>query len=502
MDHNELHADDIELEIKFPHESELEYPTMEMAAESNSNEVNSVEASEELPPAFEAVEEEIQSIVSDEVLWQARTGLNHDTLCGAIETIIFMSDKPVAIQKIKALIDEEMPLKVIHEALQRLQAEYEEKHHGLRLLEVAEGYQYRTKATYSKYVQDIFKINSLVLSPTALEVLAIIAYKQPCSKVEVDKIRGVDSGHIVRALMDKRLVKVAGRSDELGRPVLYGTTPEFLEVFNLADLSQLPPEHELDEMSRASTVGKISDIKTLVHDGDKARFKFDELTELDELSESIKNISSETDFTASLKVEEKKRLTEEGVEVKSAFDLLEEFVNKRLISEQNKQAITSLLTTNVIDPRIIEDLEAGPFNVPLFEDEEEFQMIDLDTGLPIEDIDLGDLVDEDLLAGGDYDSGLSEDEFDIIVDLDFDKEESEEEALSKALDAAFENLTGESLDSRLSDEEFAFGGVLEEKSQELEDLTNSMIEKAQDLDLDLSFLKEGNQDLTDRNEDN
>lgn len=507
MDHIETtHADDIELEIKFPHESELEFPTMEMSAESNSE-----ETSEELPPEFEGthegnvdevVAEEMQSIVSDEVLWQARTGLNHDTLCGAIETIIFMSDKPVAIQKIKALIDEEMPLKVIHEALQRLQAEYEEKHHGLRLLEVAEGYQYRTKATYSKYVQDIFKINSLVLSPTALEVLAIIAYKQPCSKVEVDKIRGVDSGHIVRALMDKRLVKVTGRSDELGRPVLYGTTPEFLEVFNLADLSQLPPEHELDEMSRASTVGKISDIKTLVHDGDKARFKFDEIDELDELSEAIKNIASETDFTASLKVEEKKRLTEEGVEVKSAFDLLEEFVNKRLISEQNKQAITSLLTTNVIDPRIIEDLEAGPFNVPQVDDEEEFQMIDLDTGLPIEDIDLTDLVDEDLLAGGDYDSGLSEDEFDIIVDLDFDKEESEEEALSKALDAAFENLTGESLDSRLSDEEFAFGGVLEEKSQELEDLTNSMIEKAQDLDLDLSFLKENNSDLTDRNEDN
>ena len=493
MDQNELHADDMEMEIKFPQESDLEFPEFNLAAAEENTEAVSEEVTTEIIP-------ESESIVSDEVLWQARTGLNHDTLCGAIETIIFMSDKPVAIQKIKALIDEEMPLKVIHEALQRLQAEYEQKHHGLRLLEVAEGYQYRTKATYSKYVQDIFKINSLVLSPTALEVLAIIAYKQPCSKVEVDKIRGVDSGHIVRALMDKRLVKVAGRSDELGRPVLYGTTPEFLEVFNLADLSQMPPEHELDEMSRASTVGKIADIKTLVHDGDKARFKFDELSELDELSESIKNISAETDFTASLKVEEKKRLTEDGVEVKSAFDLLEEFVNKRLISEQNKQAITSMLTTNVIDPRIIDDLEAGPFNAPQLDgDEEDFQMIDLDTGLPIEDIEFD--VDEDLLSGGDYDSGLSEDEFDIIVDLDFDKEETEEEALSKALDAAFENLTGETLDSRLSDEEFAFGGVLEEKSQELDDITNGMIEKAQDLDLDLSFLKDHDQDLNDRKDD-
>lgn len=477
----EMHMDDIELPILFPREEDLVFPELSL-------------------DSFETVEDLIESdsIVSDEVLWQARTGLNLDTLCGAIETIIFMSDKPVSIQKIKTLIDTEMPLKTIHEALLRLQAEYEEKHHGLRLLEVAEGYQYRTKATYSKYVQDIFKINSLVLSPTALEVLAIIAYKQPCSKVEVDKIRGVDSGHIVRALMDKRLVRVTGRSDELGRPVLYGTTPEFLEVFNLPDLAALPPEHELDEMSRASSVGKIADIKSLVNEGDKARFKFDEIEELDMLSESIKNISSETDFTTSLKVEEKKRMTEDGAIVKSAFDLLEEFVNKRLISEQNKLAIESLLTTSVIDPRIIDDLEAGPFNVP-HEDEEEFQMIDLDTGLPIsfdsdEGFDDGIELDED----GNYDSGLNEDDFDIIVDLDFDKEESEEEALSKALDAAFENLTGETLESRLSDEEFAFGGVLEEKSQELDDLTNQVIEKGQDLDLDLSFLKD---ELSDKKED-
>lgn len=462
---NTIHPDDIEMVVQFPQESDLEFPGMLMSSYGD-----------------EIVEEE--NLIPNELLWQARTGLNPDTLCGAIETIIFMNDRPISITKIKSLIDEDIPLKVIHEALLRLQAEYEEKHHGIRLLEVAEGYQYRTKATYSKYVQDIFKINSLVLSPTALEVLAIIAYKQPCSKVEVDKIRGVDSGHIVRALMDKRLVKVNGRSDELGRPVLYGTTPEFLEVFNLADLSQLPPEHELDEMSKATNVGKIADIKTLVHDGDKEKFKFDEIQELDELSEAIKNISSDTAFTTSLKVEEKKRLTEDGVEIKSAFDLLEEFVNKRIISEQNKKAFESNLTTNVIEPKIIEDLEAGPFNVPLTDDED-FQMIDLDTGLPIDDIDdsTSEELEEDFF-------GFNEEENNVL-DLNFDSEESEEEALSKALDAAFENLTGE----KLVDEEFNFGEVLDEKNQELTDLTNDMISKANDLDLDLSFLNNDSEEL-------
>lgn len=473
MDQNLDQDSVIELIARYPMDEELEFPELPLFEES-----------------FIEVSDNFETIISDELLWQARTGLTADTLCGAIETIIFMSDKPVSIQKIKALIDEEMPLKVLHESLQRLQAEYEEKHHGLRLLEVAEGYQYRTKATYSKYVQDIFKINSLVLSPTALEVLAILAYKQPVSKVEVDKIRGVDSGHIVRALMDKRLVRVVGRSDELGRPVLYGTTPEFLEVFNLPDISALPPEHELDEMSRVSTVGKIADIKTLVHDGDKTRFKFDEIEELDMLSESIKNISPETDFTASLKVEEKKRISSDGAEIKSAFDLLEEFVNKRLISEQNKLAFESLLTTNIIDPKVIEDLEAGPFNTPLLDDDEdgEFEMIDLDTGLPVS-FDEGFEIEEDDGLGFD-DSLIADGQYDYVIDLEFDTEETEEEALSKALDAAFTNLTGETLESRLSDEEFTFGGVLEEKNQELDELTEGMIEKGHELNLDLSFLKD------------
>jgi segregation and condensation protein B len=200
---NETRDEDLEewdLHPAFPTDMDLLYPGQEM-----------------LELEVEYLDDEKQ----EDNLWQARTGLDFDTLCGAIETVIFMSDKPVALNKIKALIDEDMPLRVIHESIIRLQEEYEVRHHGLRLVVVADGYQFRTKATYSKYVQDLFKVNSLVLSPTALEVLAIIAYKQPAAKTEVDKIRGVDSGHIVRGLIDKRLVRVVGRSDEMGRPVLY-----------------------------------------------------------------------------------------------------------------------------------------------------------------------------------------------------------------------------------------------------------------------------------------
>lgn len=425
-------------------------------------------------------------------LWQARTGLNFDSLCGAIETIIFMSDKPVSINRIKSLIDEDMPLRVIHQSLTRLQEGYESKHHGLRLVEVAEGFQYRTKATYSKYVQDLFKVNSLVLSPTALEVLAIIAYKQPVAKTEVDKIRGVDSGHIVRGLMDKRLVKVAGRSDEMGRPVLYGTTPEFLEVFNLANIGELPPEHELEE-SIENNVGKISDIKTIVHDGDKERFVFDDIDELDDLANSIKLIASDTEFTASLKAGEKAKLsgeaTEEGDLPRTAFDILEDYVSKQMIVNANSEAKESEMVSDSADPQVIRDLLAGPFNVPEFEEEEEdFQMIDLDTGLPIE----FDEEDEDLLEALDDSEEESDEESEEIMGIDLLGNEDEEAAeLAKALDDAFERLTGEKLDSDFDTTELDLQGErLEEKEEDLFQKAEEISLQAKDLDLDLDFLKD------------
>lgn len=452
----------------YPRLSELEFPDVELIMAALDAQPAQPEEAD-----FALELDYFDDQKQEDKLWQARTGLNEDTLCGAIETIIFMSDRPVPLTRIKTLIDEDLPLRVVHESLERLQTEYENKHHGLRLVEVAEGYQYRTKATYSRFVQDLFKVNSLVLSPTALEVLAIIAYRQPVSKTDIDKIRGVDSSHIVRGLMDKRLVKVTGRSEELGRPTLYGTTPEFLEVFNLADLSQLPPEYDLKEMATQS-IGKISDIKTLVHTDDKGRFIFDEIDELDELSETIKGIAADTDFTLSLKVEEKKRTGEDGAEVKTAFDLLEEFVNNNVVLKQNLKAVLSNLPVAGVEPQVISDLEAGPFNIPREDEEEEFEMIDLDTGMPIR-------FDDE-----------PESESVQAQDLDQDQEifslEEEREALSQALDEAFERLTQSAL-SDDSEEDANDHSNLLDKEDSLDELTAQMLDQAKELDLDLDFLQ-------------
>ena len=389
----------------------------------------------------------------EDMFWMARTGLNADTLCGAIETIIFMSDRPISIQKVKAQIDSELPLRVVHESLVKLQAGYEEKFHGIRLVEVAEGYQFRTKATYSKFVQNLFKLNSLVLSPTALEVLAIIAYKQPVSKNDVEKIRGVDSSHIIRALMDKRLVKMAGRSEELGRPSLFATTEEFLEVFNLADISGLPPEYELEEMATKNTIGTIADIKSVVFRSDSKKFSQDEFEELDLLSANIQQIASDTNFTSLLKSEEKKKSDGESNIRKSAFDILEDFVNRDSSLKQNMLAMNSETLMNVIEPKVVDLNQEGViFNAPE-EVDEEFEALRAAEIAELEAADAKTL-------------------------------EMEALELEKALDLAFEQLTGDKLDAGEMD--FQVDGEI----NNLDLSVDLAIMKGKDFDLDLSFLNE------------
>lgn len=386
----------------------------------------------------------------EDMLWQARTGLNENTLCGAIETIIFMSDRPISIQKIKAQIDNELPLRVIHESLSKLQAGYEEKFHGIRLVEVAEGYQFRTKATYSKFVQNLFKVNSLVLTPTALEVLAIIAYKQPVSKNEVEKIRGVDSSHIIRALMDKRLVKITGRSEELGKPSLFGTTEEFLEVFNLADISGLPPEYELEEMATKNTIGTIADIKSVVFRSDNLKkFSADETDELEKLSDDIGQIAAETSFTALLKSEEKRKTDGEVTIRKSAFDILEDFVNREESLRQNIAAIASETLMNIVEAKVVDISQEGViFNAP--EIDEEFEALRAEEIAQVEEENL----------------------------------EAEALELEKALDLAFMQLTGE----KLSDEEMDFD--VDGDINNLDLSIDEAITKGKDFGLDLAFLNE------------
>lgn len=181
-----------------------------------------------------------------------------------IEALLFMLDKPVSAQKLQDLLRpseeaEKIPFPLIQEALTSLRGRYNKTWHGIELVEVGGGYQLRTKVGRAALAKKLAKVTTQRLSSGAMETLAIVAYRQPVLKEEIDRVRGVDSSHFVRGLLDKKLIEISGRSDLPGRPMLYSTSKDFLELFGLKDLSALPPLQEIEQMVPASQSSKDED---------------------------------------------------------------------------------------------------------------------------------------------------------------------------------------------------------------------------------------------------
>ncbi|MFA5794037.1 MAG: SMC-Scp complex subunit ScpB [Candidatus Brocadiia bacterium] len=163
-----------------------------------------------------------------------------------IEALLFASDKPLDIKKLKYILGGNVTDEQVKQTIQELKTEYESTPRAFTVFEIANGYQLRTKTDYQPYLVKLKESRSEgVLSNAALETLSIIAYKQPIARAEIEAIRGVDSSAIVRGLMDKKLVKISGRAEELGRPILYGTTNNFLELLGLGSIKDLPKPIEL-----------------------------------------------------------------------------------------------------------------------------------------------------------------------------------------------------------------------------------------------------------------
>ncbi|MGD8243000.1 MAG: SMC-Scp complex subunit ScpB, partial [Desulfobacterales bacterium] len=164
-----------------------------------------------------------------------------------VESLVFVSETPLSLNRLKAILGD-VDLRDIRLALAELQGEYEDRQGGFALQEVAGGYQFRTRSAYSDWIKKLLKPSPTRLSRAALETLAIIAYKQPIIRADVEHIRGVDSGGVLRLLLEKKLIRVLGRKDIPGRPMIYGTTKDFLEIFNLKDLSELPSPKEITSL--------------------------------------------------------------------------------------------------------------------------------------------------------------------------------------------------------------------------------------------------------------
>jgi len=161
-----------------------------------------------------------------------------------LEALLFLSAEPLSLSTIKDVI--ELPEAEIKRHMEELMAEYKERNAGLLIVEIANGYQMVTNPEYAGWVRK-FKSTHLAsrLSMPALETLAIIAYKQPIIRAEIEQIRGVNSDSAIRTLHEKRLIKIMGRKEVPGRPFLYGTTREFLQYFGLKDLTELPTVKDL-----------------------------------------------------------------------------------------------------------------------------------------------------------------------------------------------------------------------------------------------------------------
>ena len=175
-------------------------------------------------------------------------------LKAAIEALLFVSGSPLSLDRLRGIFDEAAPESIEHQ-VQTLRQEYENRGSGLMLAEVAGGWQLATRPEQFGWIRKFKSVkSSSKLSRPALETLAIVAYKQPITRTEIEAIRGVNIGGIMRNLMERRLIKIVGKKDVPGKPMMYGTTPEFLQYFGMKDLSGLPTLKEFQELEAGEDV--------------------------------------------------------------------------------------------------------------------------------------------------------------------------------------------------------------------------------------------------------
>ena len=195
----------------------------------------------DLPQALEQLGGEAESVALAEPQVQP-------TVESVVEAVLFASDESLTAARLASIV--ETTPKQIKDHIAGLNAKYQQNNSAFRIEQIAGGYQMLTLSAYNPWLSRLLRVRSdTKLTPAALETLAIIAYKQPVIRADIEAIRGVACGEVIRSLMYKGLVKIVGRAEVLGRPMLYGTTRKFLEVFGLNSLKDLPKVEELKKPS-------------------------------------------------------------------------------------------------------------------------------------------------------------------------------------------------------------------------------------------------------------
>jgi len=165
-----------------------------------------------------------------------------------VESLLFVSDVPLTLDRLCSIL-EEFERGEILSAIDELKHDCNQPARGIFMAEIAGGFQLRSRPENADYLRRLSRSRFAKFSHSSLETLAIIAYRQPVTRAEIEYLRGVDSGGVLKTLLDKKLIRILGKKDIPGKPLIYGTTREFLETFNLKDLASLPTLKEIQELA-------------------------------------------------------------------------------------------------------------------------------------------------------------------------------------------------------------------------------------------------------------
>jgi segregation and condensation protein B len=210
--------------------------------------------------------------------------LEQRELKAILESLLFVSAEPVPLERLMMALGA-VPKSELKQALQSLREDFDREGRGLQMAELAGGYQIVTRTEHAPWIKRLAKAKaSPKLSRSAMESLAIVAYKQPIVRAEIEQIRGVEVSTVLRTLLERKLIRMVGRKDMPGRPIMYGTTKLFLQQFGLSDLSQLPPLREFKELGEAEqAMLPVEDGVQVGEPGTVAAVSADELPESESL---------------------------------------------------------------------------------------------------------------------------------------------------------------------------------------------------------------------------
>lgn len=183
-------------------------------------------------------------------------------LISILDSLLFVTDHPIKLSELEEVLTEFSKTQ-IQEALVELETIKASESSGVQLAKIDNGYQYRSTKDNAEWIVRFNKAKPQRLSRASLETLSIVAYRQPITRPEVDEIRGVDSSGVLKVLLERNMVKILGKKDEVGHPLLYGTTKDFLSFFNLNNLGELPPLKEYTELGQES----LAKLQQLFPDG-------------------------------------------------------------------------------------------------------------------------------------------------------------------------------------------------------------------------------------------